>query len=323
VPQAMGVSPGRFGLLRAILPVFLAASCASRFPDPVVFGGTAAETASLPEIAPCALFHEVRSRPKAFGVAGISLRRWEQPIATILVPHPGGPVLVDPGHGQAVAEDLAAAPWWFRVMMGRGRGARPLGEALVAIGLDPAAIERVAITHVHWDHVGGVRDLPAARVHLSSAELAFYETRSGYLDHGVMPHHLDVAADRLRPFDFDGPPYEGFGASHDLLGDGTLVAVPLPGHTPGSAGWFVNSGDGRRWLLVGDAAWTLDGIARPAHKSRLVRSHVDGDHRQVAETLALLNHLFRHRPEIEIVVAHDLSTYGAVPDCAVAYPGSR
>jgi glyoxylase-like metal-dependent hydrolase (beta-lactamase superfamily II) len=76
----------------------------------------------------------------------------------------------------------------------------------------------------------------------------------------------------LRAFTFDGPAVWGFPASHDVLGDGSIVAVPLPGHTPGSAGYVVSSGDGARWLFVGDAVWAREGIERPAAKGVFARA---------------------------------------------------
>ncbi len=59
----------------------------------------------------------------------------------------------------------------------------------------------------------------------------------------------------------DRPPGR-FAATHDVAGDGRLLMVPLPGHTPGHAGLLV---DGET-LLAGDASWPDDGL-------RVLRAH--------------------------------------------------
>ncbi len=55
----------------------------------------------------------------------------------------------------------------------------------------------------------------------------------------------------------------GFDESLDLFGDGRLVLVPLPGHTPGSVGLFVTLDSGRRLFFSGDTSWRLE--ASKAH----------------------------------------------------------
>lgn len=292
--------------------VTLDAACA-HFPEPQNFGGERADTSGLPVLAPCALTHEKHKRPLILGLAGLPTGNWVQAIATIVVRHPSGVVLIDPGFGAMVQKDLADSPLWFRAAMGDAKGAKGLGELLTARGFVPAQVQTALITHSHWDHIGGLRDLPNVKTHLCAEERAFQTALGdGYIEHGVMPHHL---AGAFQTFTFDGPPYEGFERSHDFFKDGTLVAVPLFGHTPGSTGWFVNSGDGKRWLFIGDASWTLEGVAKPAHKARLASALVDYDRAEVAKTLGRLHDLYVRRKDVQIVVSHDVRSYVGVEEC--------
>lgn len=317
--RALGVSGGFVVLLA--LGAVMDAACAS-FPAPKDYGGDHAKVDGLPVLAPCTLTHERHERPIALGLAGLPTGIWLQSIATIMVRHPKGLVLIDPGFGAAVQEDLAHAPLWFRTVMGDGVGSKPLGELLRANGVDPAEVRTALVTHSHWDHVGGLRDLPNVTTYVCAEERAFDEALGeDYVVHGTMPHQLAAKAGTFQTFTFDGPPYEGFERSHDFFGDGTLVAVPLFGHTPGSTGWFVSSGDGKRWLFVGDAAWTQDGIAKPAHKSRIASAIVDYDRDQLAATLGRLHDLYVNRKDLQLVVAHDVRTYVGVPECTKA-PGA-
>jgi glyoxylase-like metal-dependent hydrolase (beta-lactamase superfamily II) len=49
----------------------------------------------------------------------------------------------------------------------------------------------------------------------------------------------------------DGPPVGPFSGSYDVLGDGRLLIVPTPGHTPGHLS-VIARGETQTWLLAGD-----------------------------------------------------------------------
>ena len=56
----------------------------------------------------------------------------------------------------------------------RGRGmARTPAQSLLDAGIDPAAAEDVILTHMHWDHAGGMRYFPKAKFHIQAAEMAY------------------------------------------------------------------------------------------------------------------------------------------------------
>jgi glyoxylase-like metal-dependent hydrolase (beta-lactamase superfamily II) len=186
--------------------------------------------------------------------------------------------------------------------------------------LDPYAVKWIALTHAHWDHTGGIRDLTRAEVKLSRVELKAHWNLKGHVVNGAMPHHLAVPESRFTPFDFDGPPVLGFAASHDLFGDGSVVAVPTPGHTAGSTSYLVRGDDGKNWLFIGDATWTVEGVKRPAHKNPLVSAALDHDTKALAATLAQIHAVQVQRPEIVVVPAHDLAAFGQIPECADTGP---
>ncbi|MCA2980600.1 MAG: MBL fold metallo-hydrolase [Myxococcaceae bacterium] len=261
----------------------------------------------------CVLMQERAVRSRAMGVAEASLAPWPYGIASVLVRHPAGLVVIDPAFGVNVAHDLGLGPRLFALAMGSARDKRPLVEVMRAAAIDPDAVRYALATHVHWDHVGALGDLPNAKVLLARAELAWARTLSRGLDQGVMPHHLARAKPRLFQFDFTGPGRDGFEASFDVFGDGALVAVPLPGHTPGSTGFFVSLPDGRQALLTGDTAWTLRGVEAPVHKNPLARLDADVD--ATGRALGLLHALHARRPDLVIVPAHDAAALEQLPAC--------
>jgi glyoxylase-like metal-dependent hydrolase (beta-lactamase superfamily II) len=246
------------------------------------------------------------------GVSELSFEPWHQAYASVLIRHPYGELVVDPSFSERIAEDLKQAPPWFHAISGDPEGKRPISELLLEAGVDPRRVRDVLLTHAHWDHAGGVRDMPNAKVRMSTEELQWIWDMHRYIEGGTMPHHLRGALRRVRPIAFDGPPLLRFEASADLFGDGSIIAVPLFGHTPGSTGYLLRGRGGRRWLMIGDAAWALRGVEKPAHKTvRLV----DSDQKRTAEVLGRLHALMNEHPEITIVPAHDAVQHETMPKC--------
>jgi glyoxylase-like metal-dependent hydrolase (beta-lactamase superfamily II) len=232
----------------------------------------------------------------------------------VVVKRPDGMLIIDPAFGESIGDDLANAGLMWKLLFGSGQGKTPVVQSMDQAKLDPYLVKWIALTHAHWDHTGGIRDLTRAKIFLSRAEQKAYWNLKGYFVKGAMPHHLRVPEGRYAPYDFDGPPVLGFPASKDLFGDGSVIAVPTPGHTPGSASYLVRGDDGKAWLFVGDAAWTVEGIKRPAHKNPLVVALLDDDAQQLSETLSQL-HAISEKGEVTVVPAHDLAAFGLIPEC--------
>jgi glyoxylase-like metal-dependent hydrolase (beta-lactamase superfamily II) len=62
--------------------------------------------------------------------------------------------------------------------------------------------------------------------------------------------------------------------SYDLFGDGSIMLMPLPGHTAGNTGMFINRSNGPRIFLLGDAAWVAANYQRPATMHPFIWSRV-------------------------------------------------
>jgi len=61
---------------------------------------------------------------------------------------------------------------------------RPVGDGLRAIGVDPASVRDIIISHMHYDHAGNHELFPAARYHVQSDEMAF--CTGSAMCHGLM-----------------------------------------------------------------------------------------------------------------------------------------
>ncbi len=219
----------------------------------------------------------------------------------ILVRHPKGDLLFDTGFGADVDAQIRALPSFMRTPYVRGETAR---AQLAASGYDFGALRGVVITHAHSDHVSGLGDL-AVPVWMNAAEQNYArenrdETRAFRGFTGL----------EIRTYAFDGPPYLGFPASHDVWGDGSIVLVPATGHTPGSIIAFLTLPTGKRYALIGDLTWQLDGIQARAERPLLLRLAADTDAGQVRENLLRMISL---AGLVEIVPAHDVRAYAGIP----------
>lgn len=269
----------------------------------------------LPSVSPCALMHGEADESLSNAAHGWFRGPWKLAYSSFLIRHPNGVVLVDAAFGDDVDHDLDAAPFWFRWLFGSTRSVLSIAELLRNAGVAPEEVTHVLITHAHWDHTGGLLQLPNARVLVDATEAEWILASNKHLVDGGMPHHFDASVRaRIERVTYPGPAYDGFPKSFDVFNDGSFVAVPLSGHSPGSTGWFVNSGDGKRWLFAGDAAWVKEGVEEPVTKDRLVTRLSDWDSQLTANQLGLLHATYEAK-SASVVLSHDERTWRGVPRC--------
>lgn len=225
----------------------------------------------------------------------------------ILVDHPKGKLLFDAGYGRDVAEHFKTAPAVMRAVI-RPVLIAPVAEQLAAGGVPASSLKAVVLTHAHWDHVSGLEHFPDTPVWVSKAELDFAASN----DRGAKLAR-QLGTRNYKAYDFPDGPYLGFPRSWDVFADGSVVLVLAPGHTPGSIAAFVNTPDGKRYVLVGDTAWQAEGVALPAQKPVLSRSIVDHDGPATWAMLQRLHAAAQAAPGLVVVPAHDDRVWKTLP----------
>src|SRR5664280_3099321 len=104
-----------------------------------------------------------------------------------------------------------------------------------------------------------IRDssLPGAELIVAETEWRAMEQPRSELD-GFLRRHIDLPGVRFRRIGFTptaDPALAPFTSAHDVMGDGTLVLLPVPGHTPGSTAMLVRRPDRAPLLMVGDLTY--------------------------------------------------------------------
>ena len=220
-------------------------------------------------------------------------------MAAALIRHPKATFLFDTGFGSNVDEQVRHIPFLMQKMTNYDKE-KPAAVQLAAGGIRPEQINMILLSHSHWDHVSGWEDFPGVEGWMTREEVRYSQTLP---ESELMKRMLDHV--KLRGLDLNGPPYENFERSLDLFGDGSIVLVPLPGHTPGSMGMFVNLHSGRRYFFIGDLTWSREAVALPAERPWMSRKLVDKDEAQVRHEIARVHELAKRYPEMIIVPAHD------------------
>jgi glyoxylase-like metal-dependent hydrolase (beta-lactamase superfamily II) len=246
---------------------------------------------------------------KALGIPGLRAI-----IYCLLAETNKGLLLVDTGFGTLDYVAPSRRTRLFLPFMGVPRDPEETAVHQVArMGFNTRDVRHIVLTHLHFDHAGGLRDFPNTEVHVYRSELEAamnpkYLIEVGYdsahWSHGPKWVLHDQTVDKWFGFDCI-PIVEGL--------EPRVLLIPLPGHTRGHCGVAIETEKG--WLLhCGDAASPFHRAADPhdleASLQRLnflpdrFARRVAGDHLPRLRKLVL-----DHGDEVELVSAHDIYSF--------------
>jgi glyoxylase-like metal-dependent hydrolase (beta-lactamase superfamily II) len=167
-------------------------------------------------------------------------------------------------------------------------------------------VRTIVVSHLHADHIAGLIDFPEATFVIPRAALELQQSVRGLdaVRRGVLQRLFpaDLAA-RAQVIDsIAGAPLVHLGATHDLLGDGSIRLVAMPGHARGQIGALVRSTRGDV-LLCADGAWTSQAYQelRPPH---WLTGAMQDDMPALRSTLAALRAFAVARPDVTILPTH-------------------
>lgn len=233
------------------------------------------------------------------------------PTHCLLIETPSaGLVLVDTGYGlEDVRRPHARLPvLWPLLINPRLREGETARRQIEALGFSAHDVRHILLTHLDFDHAGGLEDFPEARVHVLATEHAAASARCGFVAHQrYRARQWDEVRD-WRFYEPSGEGWHGFDAVRDLDGlPPEVLMIPLRGHTLGHAGVAVQ-GD-RGWLLhAGHAYLHSDEMKRCSSCPPglvLYQRTMDSDHRVRVANQDRLRALKRDAPAIKIFCSHD------------------
>ena len=176
------------------------------------------------------------------------------PIPSWLVQHQRGTLLFDTGMHRDLQHDTSRIGGLANVFAVDFAPGQEVSARLQERDVDPAEVDVVVYSHLHFDHCGGTELVPDARLVVQRAE---WEAA----------HHPKLIAHNVyNPDDFDlGHDVELIDGEHDVFGDGSVICLPTPGHTAGHQSLLVRLDSGPV-VLTADCIYfreQLDGLRTP------------------------------------------------------------
>jgi glyoxylase-like metal-dependent hydrolase (beta-lactamase superfamily II) len=216
-----------------------------------------------------------------------------------VIEHPTkGLYIVDTGAERALRDDRehAGLSGFAAKVFGidRMKVVLPLGDYLAQ---KKTPLAGVLLTHMHADHIAGVRDVPAGTpIYVGPHEAttrAFMNVFTQSLTDRIFEKQGPIHELAFRP-----DPNKRFEGVLDLLGDGSLWALWVPGHTPGSVAYLARTTQGPV-LMTGDTCHTAWGWNNDVEPGSFTT-----DRKQNIVSLERLRRLAREHPAMAVRLGH-------------------
>jgi len=234
--------------------------------------------------------------------------RWTppRPINAYVIEHRDGLVLFDTGQDRASVTDPHYFPTGLNGLIYSRLATFEIGPTdtltagLAALGHRVSDVDTVVLSHLHQDHIGGLPFLGHASIVIDDKEWGdlarpFPEAR------GLLRDHIDLPGldwNRISPEPLADPAIAPFTHGHDLFGDGSILVLPTPGHTPGSVSLLVRRPGHAPLVMVGDLTYDADLLAAGTLPGV-------GDKKQMRRSVHKINALRRTMPGLVVLPAHD------------------
>ena len=229
-----------------------------------------------------------------------------RPINVYVIEHAKGLILFDTGQDRASVTDDAYFPSGLTGHLYDRLARFDIGEndtltaQLATLGYSPGDVTAAILSHLHQDHIGGLAELTGSDLLVSAAEWAEMAKPAPEL-RGFLRSHIQLpglAWHQVSPEPTKDPALAPFTESLDVMGDGSLMLLPTPGHTAGSMSLLVRRAGRPPLLLAGDLTYGAE-ILRRGQLPGV------GNRRRLAESSHKVLALAHQQPGLVVLPAHD------------------
>lgn len=245
-------------------------------------------------------------------IRGGAKRTIRIPALLSCIEHPRlGPILFDTGYSERFFTATRRFPyilyrWATPVRVSeQEKAVYQLDEA----GIKASDIAFVILSHFHADHIGGVQDFPNANfIYLQDAydrvkrRRGFSAIRAGFLP-DLLPQDFEKRSNPINEQQLVSLPSSyPFERGLDLFGDGSVVAVDLPGHAAGQIGVLLDTEEGPCFLCA-DSVWSSRAY-REALPPHWIAGLIMDNRRQYKDSFQRIHQFHKQHPEFRIIPSH-------------------
>lgn len=198
---------------------------------------------------------------KASGVFGKKEDRLWLPVSAYLIEHPKGKFLVDTGWAREMSPEgtfdkkaqirSLGSRMLYEVNQGRIGLGQCIDEQLLEMGIKDTDLDAVLITHLDCDHANGLKQVKGARKFMVSADEVRFANKITNKIRYYKGWWEGIPLTAFEWNDTQGP----VGRSYDLLGDGSIELINIPGHADGLFAVKVKNEEGKFVLLFSDGGY--------------------------------------------------------------------
>jgi N-acyl homoserine lactone hydrolase len=238
----------------------------------------------------------------------LTSRKWlpPRPINAYVIEHANGLLLFDTGQDRASVTNDTYFPDGLTGVIYDRLARFHIGEQetlaaqLANLGYTPTDVDTAILSHLHQDHMGGLPELRTADLLVAQAEWAEL-SKLAPEPRGFLRRHIQLPGLNWQQIGFEpthDPVLAPFREALDVMGDGTLVLLPTPGHTAGSISLLIRRRTRSPLLLVGDLTYGAELLERRQLPGVGARN-------RLAETSQQVLALKERMPDLVILPAHD------------------